>query len=102
MPAAPVSQPTCIDVRTVSPPARHPLIFGRFDALAPGEALELLNDHEPAPLRAQFERSRYGQFSWQTLQAGPEIWQVRIERIAAGQPGAPTAGCGGACACGGA
>ncbi len=40
-----------IDVRSIPGPQRHPLIFHTFDALAPGEALELVNDHDPFPLQ---------------------------------------------------
>ena len=43
-----------IDVRTIAPRERHPLIFSAFDSLAPGEALELVNDHDPRPLFYQF------------------------------------------------
>lgn len=92
-----------IDVRLVPPPARHPLIFGTFDQLAPGEAFEIVNDHDPVPLHRQFERTRLGQFDWQYLEAGPAQWQVRISRIAAGEPSGETTGCGGGggCCCSG-
>ncbi len=39
-----------IDLRDVPPPERHPKIFDAFDSLASGEALELINDHDPRPL----------------------------------------------------
>lgn len=43
-------QPTFeLDLRTISRRDRHPLIFGRFDALATGQALQLVNDHNPQP-----------------------------------------------------
>jgi hypothetical protein len=49
-------QPTFeLDLRTIPPRERHPLIFGRFDALATGQALQLVNDHNPQPLRYQFD-----------------------------------------------
>ena len=45
-------QPTFeLDLRTIAPRERHPLIFGRFDALATGQTLQLVNDHNPQPLR---------------------------------------------------
>ena len=93
-----------IDVRTVPPPQRHPRIFGAFDALALGESFELLNDHDPVPLRAQFERTRSGQFAWQYLESGPARWHVRVARVAAGTASGPTSGCGGGgggCGCAG-
>jgi uncharacterized protein (DUF2249 family) len=54
-------QPTFeLDLRTIPPRERHPLIFGRFDALATGQALQLVNDHNPQPLRYQFEDRALG------------------------------------------
>ena len=52
-----------IDVRTVAPPQRHPLIFGTFDGLHPGEALLLVNDHDPKPLFYQFQAESAGEFT---------------------------------------
>lgn len=87
-----------VDVRQVPPRDRHPLIFSTFRSLAAGEAMELVNDHDPAPLRAQFEVQLPGGFEWVYLQAGPETWRVRIAKRLA-QPAA--GGCCGGC-CGGA
>lgn len=69
-----------LDVRTIPPRQRHPLIFETFDALAPGEAIELVNDHDPKPLYYQFQAERPGQLDWQYLEQGPETWRVRITR----------------------
>ncbi len=69
---------TTIDVRTIFPRERHALIFQTFDALPPGAALELVNDHDPVPLHHQFAAVRPDQFSWQYLQQGPDLWRVRI------------------------
>lgn len=89
-----------IDVRTVSPRERHPLVFSRFDALAPGETLELVNDHDPRPLFFQFDSRVPGQFDWRYLEQGPATWRVAITRTAADrhEPGTESCcgGCGGA------
>ena len=69
-----------IDVRNIVPRDRHPLIFQTFDALADGEGFELVNDHDPKPLRYQFMHERPDQFSWEYLEQGPEIWRVAIHR----------------------
>jgi uncharacterized protein (DUF2249 family) len=37
-----------------------------------------VNDHDPFPLRYQFEATRTGQFSWDYLEAGPVVWRVAI------------------------
>lgn len=74
---------TTLDVRTLPPRERHPLIFARLDALADGEALLLLNDHDPRPLRYQLMAERPDQFAWEPQQEGPEEWIIRISRVAA-------------------
>ena len=48
--------------------------------LAPQESFELVNDHDPKPLYYQLEADYSGQFSWDYLEAGPEVWRVRIGR----------------------
>ena len=39
-----------LDVRTIIPRERHPLIFRTFEALQPGEGFVIVNDHDPKPL----------------------------------------------------
>lgn len=73
---------TTVDVRTIVPRDRHPLIFGTFAGLAAGEALLLVNDHDPKPLYYQFQAEHGGEFSWEYLESGPDVWQVRIGRVA--------------------
>ncbi len=69
-----------LDVRQIPPPQRHPLILQTFESLAPGEAFVLINDHDPKPLYYQFRFEREGQFTWEYLEQGPEVWRVRIGR----------------------
>lgn len=72
---------TIVDVREVVPRERHPLIFHTFDNLAPGTAFILVNDHDPKPLYYQFANENPGQFEWEYLEQGPEVWQVRIGKL---------------------
>lgn len=81
-----------VDVRSIPPRERHPLIFGTFDELAPGEALLLINDHDPKPLFYQFQAESRGEFSWDYLESGPEVWQVRIGRAVPGEATAKACG----------
>lgn len=74
-----------IDVREIAPPQRHERIFSAFTALPVGGALELRSDHEPLPLKQQFQAQWPGQFDWQLLQGGPDVWRVRIGRKPAGK-----------------
>lgn len=69
-----------VDVRNIQPRDRHPLIFNTFDSLPTGEALELVNDHDPKPLYYQFSHERTGLFGWEYLEQGPDVWRVRISR----------------------
>lgn len=69
-----------IDVRSIAPRERHPLIFSTFGQLASGQALELVNDHDPRPLYFQFNAEYPGAFEWQYLERGPDTWRVAITR----------------------
>lgn len=70
-----------IDVRTVVPRERHPLIFSTFEALGAGESFTLVNDHDPKPLFYQFSAEYPGIFEWTYEEQGPELWKVRIDRV---------------------
>jgi uncharacterized protein (DUF2249 family) len=67
-----------LDIRIVPPREKHPTIFRTFDALSPGQAFTLINDHDPAPLRHQFNATRPDQFEWSYLESGPVVWRVSI------------------------
>ncbi len=69
-----------LDIRIVPPREKHPAIFRTFDALAKGEGFTLINDHDPAPLRHQFNATRPNQFEWTYIEQGPTVWRVRIEK----------------------
>jgi uncharacterized protein (DUF2249 family) len=67
-----------VDVRSIVPRERHPLIFSTFDGLKAGDTMELVNDHDPKPLFYQLQAERHGQFSWNYLEEGPDTWRVSI------------------------
>ncbi|WP_276259539.1 DUF2249 domain-containing protein [Haloglomus litoreum] len=46
---------TELDVRDVPPAERHGRIHDAFAALDPGEALTIVNDHDPKPLFYEFQ-----------------------------------------------
>lgn len=73
--------PRQLDVREIAPRERHELIFATFAALGPGEAFELINDHDPKPLYYQFKAERAGQFTWDYEEQGPTTWRVRIGKV---------------------
>ncbi|HEY7263078.1 MAG TPA: DUF2249 domain-containing protein [Trebonia sp.] len=75
-----IEQDSVLDVRELAPARRHEAIFAAYHDLAPGAGFLLVNDHDPKPLRYQFEAEHAGQFSWDYLESGPEVWRVRIGR----------------------
>ncbi|GJM41977.1 MAG: aminotransferase [Ardenticatenaceae bacterium] len=75
-----MSNETVLDIRTILPMNRHPLIFDQFEALKPEESFILVNDHDPKPLFYQFQAERTDQFTWDYLEQGPQAWRVRIGR----------------------
>ena len=84
-----------LDVRTMAPPDRHRVIFERIDALATGDTLRLVNDHDPAPLRYQLDATRPQQFCWEYVNQGPEEWMVDITSRARVVDARPTLAAGG-------
>ncbi len=78
-----VAEDPVLDVRDLAPARRHETIFSGYRDLAPGAGFVLVNDHDPRPLRYQFEAEHAGQFTWQYLESGPEVWRVRIGRAGA-------------------
>lgn len=79
----PTTASLVIDVRELAPQERHAKIFGGFDELLPGEALQIVNDHDPLPLRRQLDSRSPGQFQWAYLQQGPDQWRVLISKVEA-------------------
>lgn len=74
-----------LDVREIPPKEKHPTIFETFDGLDEGESFVLVNDHDPVPLRYQFDAERPELFDWEYLEEGPEVWRVRLTRTEDGE-----------------
>ncbi|HEX7020736.1 MAG TPA: DUF2249 domain-containing protein [Gemmatimonadaceae bacterium] len=69
-----------LDVRVIPPRDKHPTIFRTFDDLQSGQALLLINDHDPRPLRYQLAAERPDTFDWNYEAEGPEVWKVKISK----------------------
>ena len=69
-----------LDLRELPPVERHKQIFERWDALQSGETLKIINDHDPKPLRYQFEAEHANQFEWEYHESGPKDWIVTIKK----------------------
>jgi uncharacterized protein (DUF2249 family) len=72
--------PLELDVRVIPPRDKHPAIFRAFDGLASGQAMVIVNDHDPRRLREQFTAVHPDAFDWTYEAEGPEVWRVRISR----------------------
>lgn len=71
-----------LDLRDLRKPERHPKIFAMYHALAVDESFVLVNDHDPVHLRDEFESELPGSYGWTYVEAGPEIWRIRIGKLA--------------------
>ncbi|MET8249547.1 DUF2249 domain-containing protein [Streptomyces sp. NPDC005202] len=76
-----LEDPAVVDVREIPHGQRHPRIFTRFTRLAAQESFVLVNNHDPKPLRREFEATHPGRFTWEYVESGPEQWQIRITRV---------------------
>ncbi len=73
--------PEVLDVWEIPHGRRHPRIFGIYARLAAGQSFVLVNNHDPKPLRREFQAAFPDQFGWDYLETGPRQWQVRIGRL---------------------
>lgn len=76
-----LEDPAVLDVREIPHGRRHPRIFTRFARLAAGDSFVLVNNHDPKPLRREFDATHAGCFTWEYVESGPEQWQIRITRV---------------------
>ena len=86
-----------LDMRTIAPHERQSVIFAAFKQLGSGDAIELINDHDPAPLHEQFRARMAGRFGWEYLEQGPATWRVAITKMTPAHGNGTCCGsCGGA------
>ena len=88
---------THFDVRAIPCRVKHAQIIQRWQELPVGQHFVLINDHDPVPLYYQFATIFPGQFTWEHLVAGPDVFHVKISRIAAGNAEAAPAPVSGGC-----
>jgi regulator of cell morphogenesis and NO signaling len=74
-----------LDVTQIEPRLKHPTIFKYFDALKPGEAFLISNDHDPKPLYYQLLAERGNIFTWDYREKGPQWWKVQIKKMVKGK-----------------
>ncbi|MGH7659942.1 MAG: DUF2249 domain-containing protein [Vulcanimicrobiaceae bacterium] len=72
---------TRLDVRAYPTWERHPRVFAAFDALPIGGQLVIVSDHEPRPLRFEFDQQRTDAFVWDQETPDEDVWCVTIKRV---------------------
>lgn len=77
-----VDAASVFDVRSIPGRVKHAQIFQRWFDLPVGGYFVLLNDHDPVPLRYQFDAEFPQAFHWDYLEAGPEEYRVKITKLA--------------------
>lgn len=70
-----------LDLREIPVFERHPRIFDEWEGLEPDGILQLINDHDPKPLRYQFEGEYKDKFSWEYVSNGQPDWIVNITKL---------------------
>ncbi|QDK44836.1 hemerythrin [Bdellovibrio sp. ZAP7] len=69
-----------IEAQKISPQQRHSFIVESFDNLEGGDAIVIVNNHDPLPLLRFFEQNRASEFKQEYIQSGPGVWKVRLTK----------------------
>jgi len=75
--------PYLLDVRRLDGPDKHPTIHEMFDDLEPGQALTIVNDHQPKPLFYELQAERAESFddeNYRAYEAGDRVWVAVLPR----------------------
>ncbi len=72
-----------VDIRAIMPHQdKYPTFHKTFESLNAGEKMELINDHDFKPIFTyKFPDDFPGQYEWNYLEQGPEVWRVEIKKI---------------------
>ena len=72
---------TQVDTRLMDAKSRRTAVFSAFDLMAVSETLELVSAQDPVTLRSQFELEKPNLFTWDNLEAGPDVWRVAVTKL---------------------
>lgn len=81
--SSPSTTPTTVstvDVRTIPHHQRHQLIYQTYDQLQPGQAFELVVDHDPKPVIFELDFMHKGRVVCTYLEQGP-LWRIRVAKV---------------------
>jgi uncharacterized protein (DUF2249 family) len=76
-----ISTDKVMDVRPIPCAIKHGLILKTWRELPVGDHFVLLNDHDPVPLRYQFEAEFTDTFTWEYLERGPQDFRVKLTKL---------------------
>lgn len=85
-----------MDLRALAPRERHESIFKTFSGLAAGGSVELVGDHDFRSLIDELRTAWPGRLACDAVQRGPDVWRVRLVKLAAPGDGHCCGACGGA------
>lgn len=68
------------DARQYTPKEKHDKLFSTIENLPSGNRMELINDHDPAPLKKYLDTEHPDKYEWEYLESGPEVWRICITR----------------------
>ena len=74
---AELKTPAALNAREIPHGRRHPRIFAPSPRLAPDQSFTFVNNHDPQPLRHEFETTYPGHHSSDYLHTGAGPWHVR-------------------------
>lgn len=69
-----------VDVRGLAHRAAFARLFERFEALTPGESLELVSGDDPRLFLGLLQYERKGLFDWIPLENGPSVFRALVSR----------------------
>lgn len=72
---------TMVDLRQVAPQARIAAAVYTSQLLRAGQAMTVIDDHDPADVQAVFQ-AEPERFGWSCDARGPDVWRVRVTRRA--------------------
>jgi uncharacterized protein (DUF2249 family) len=90
-----VNKDKVLDVRPIPCSIKHGLIINTWFNLPVGDHFVLLNDHDPVPLRYQFEAEFGSACKWEYLEQGPTDFRVKITKVTPIEPVELDSPCGG-------
>ena len=72
--------PKALDVRPLPADRKLPTVLAIFEDLDVGDSFVLVDNSDPAALRAGIQAERPGEVRWVVLEEGPPVWYVRVRR----------------------